>query len=169
MLALFAAMIPLGLYTTGLPLGVHKLRMYALHKSIGLTVLALAAVRLAWRAAERRPTLPPTPDWQRRAAQATHVPLYVLMLAIPVSGWLFNSAAGFPLQWFGTVNLPAIASASPALKRIARELHETGVWLLVVLVAMHAAAALKHHFVDRDRTLLLMLPWLRAPGTGEKS
>jgi cytochrome b561 len=87
---------------------------------------------------------------------------------VPLTGWLFNSAAGFPLQWFGTVNLPAIAAANPALKRIARELHETGVWLLVALVVMHAAAAIKHHFVDRDRTLSLMVPWLRAPGSGGK-
>ena len=169
MLALFATTIPLGLYMTGLPLGMHKLRVYALHKSIGLTLLALAALRLAWRLTEQRPTAAPMPAWQRRAATMTHVALYALMFAIPVSGWLFNSAAGFPLQWFGLANLPAIAATSPSLKSLAHQLHVGGVWLLVTLVALHAAAAVKHHFVDRDRTLTLMTPWLRAPSGGEKS
>lgn len=169
MLVLFAIIIPLGLYMAELPLGIHKLRLYALHKSIGLTLLALAALRLAWRAGERRPELPPMPAWQHRAALAIHALLYLLMFAVPLSGWLFNSAAGFPLQWFGTVNLPALAHSDPALKKLAHEIHETGAWLLVALVAAHAAAALKHHFLDRDRTLALMVPWLRAPHAGGKS
>lgn len=90
---------------------------------------------------------------RRRAATATHALLYALMFAIPITGWLFNSSAGFPPQWFGLASLPAIASASPVLKTVAHALHVRGVWLLVALVALHAASALEHHFVDRDRTL----------------
>ena len=168
MLALFATTIPLGLYMTGLPLGMGKLRLYALHKSIGLTLLALATLRLAWRLTEHRPTVAPMPAWQRRAAMATHGVLYSLMFFVPVTGWLFNSAAGFPLQWFGLVNLPAIASASPSLKSVAHQLHVGGVWLLMALAALHAAAAVKHHVVDRDRTLAVMVPGLPAPSPGEK-
>jgi cytochrome b561 len=166
MLALFATTMPLGWSMTDLPPGAHKVRLYALHKSIGLTLLALAVLRLAWRAAERRPELPPMPRWQTRAAGATHAVLYALMFAIPLSGWLFNSAAGFPLRWFGLVNLPSLSAPNPALKSLAHGIHETAVWALLALVALHLAAALKHHFVDRDRTLALMVPGVKAPGAG---
>ncbi len=166
MLGLFLVIVPLGLYMADLPLSKQKLKLYALHKSIGLTLLALAALRLLWRSTQRRPSLPPMPAWQERAASATHVALYALMFLVPLAGWLFNSAAGFPLQWFGQVNLPALVDANPALKSLAREAHELGAWTLVAFVALHAAAALKHHFIDRDRTLALMTPGVKAPGTG---
>jgi cytochrome b561 len=168
MLALYATTIPLGLYMTELPLGIQKLKLYALHKSIGLTLLGLAVLRLGWRATERRPETPPMPAWQRRGAAVTHGLLYALMFAVPITGWLFNSAAGFPLQWFGLANLPALGPADPSLKAIAHHLHVGGVWLLVVLAAIHAVAAIKHHFVDRDRTLALMVPWLRPPSAREE-
>jgi cytochrome b561 len=158
MLLLFIGIVPLGFYMTDLPLGPGKLKVYALHKSIGLTLLGLAALRLAWRLGERRPAPAPMPAWQERAAGATHVLLYALMFVIPLSGWLFNSAAGFPLQWFHLFNLPALAAADPALKQTARAVHATGVFTLIAVVALHAAAALKHHFVDHDRTLAAMLP-----------
>jgi len=166
MLAVFAAIIPLGWYMTELPPGVHKLRLYALHKSIGLTLLGLALLRLGWRACEHRPVLPPMPPWQARAAGTVHAVLYALMFTIPLSGWLYNSAAGFPLRWFGLVNLPALAASNPALKSLAHAIHHAAVWVLLALVALHAAAALKHHFADRDRTLALMVPGLKAPRSG---
>ncbi len=158
MLLLIIGGISVGLYMTDLPMSPQKLRVYALHKSVGLTLLGLAVLRLLWRLGERRPAAAPMPAWQERAASATHVLLYGLMFAIPLSGWLFNSAAGFPLQWFHLVNLPALVAADPALKVLARTAHGFGVLLLVVISAVHAAAALKHHFIDRDRTLRAMLP-----------
>ena len=163
MLLLIIGSISVGFYMTDLPLGPNKLKIYALHKSIGLTLLGLAALRLLWRLGERRPVLPPMPAWQQRAAAATHVLLYLLLFVIPMSGWLFNSAAGFPLQWFHLVNLPALTAADPRLKVLAKEVHETGVFALISIVLVHAAAALKHHFVDRDGTLRAMLP-----GTGDR-
>lgn len=166
MLALFIVILPLGLYMADLPISRQKLKLYALHKSIGLTLLALAALRLLWRATRHRPALPPMPAWQRHAATVSHVGLYLLMFLVPLAGWLFNSAAGFPLQWFGWFNLPALVSANPGLKGLARELHEYGAWLLVAIVVVHAAAALKHHFVDHDRTLAMMTPGVKAPDSG---
>ncbi len=157
MLLLFVGIISVGYYMTDLPLGPKKLKIYALHKSIGLTLLGLATLRLLWRLGERRPALPPMPAWQARAASGTHVLLYALMFVIPLSGWLYNSAAGFPLQWFHLVNLPALAAADPALKATAHRIHVTGVATLIVLAGLHAAAAFKHHFVDRDNTLTAML------------
>jgi cytochrome b561 len=158
MLLIYIGIIPVGFYMTGLPLGPWKLKVYALHKSIGLTLLGLAALRLLWRALERRPALPPMPAWQARVAAATKVLLYALMFVIPLSGWLYNSAAGFPLQWFHLVNLPALTASDPVLKVAAKEVHETAVIVLITLVVAHAAAALKHHFINRDGTLAAMLP-----------
>ena len=160
MLLLFIGMISIGLYMTDLPLGPRKLKVYALHKSIGLTLLGLAALRVLWRLGERRPALPPMPVWQARTAAATHVLLYALMFVIPLSGWLYNSAAGFPLQWFHLFNLPALTAANPGLKSLAKEIHEAGVVTLIAIVLLHAAAAFKHHLIDRDGTLRSMLPWI---------
>lgn len=165
MAAGIAYMVGLGLWMTDLPLGMRKLNIYALHKSVGITLLGLAALRLLWRARDTRPGEPVgQPRWQSLAARVTHMAIYALLFAIPLSGWLYNSAAGFPLRWFKVVNLPRLAEPDPALKALAHQIHESGVWLLVALVALHAAAALKHHFVDRDHTLSAMVPQLRAPG-----
>jgi len=157
MLVLLATIVPIGYYMTDLPLGARKLQIYALHKSIGLTLLGLAVLRLLWRITERRPAPAPMPAWQQRMASATHVLLYALLILIPLSGWLYNSAAGFPLQWFRLVNLPALTATNPTLKAAAKEFHESAVAVLLTLVALHALAALKHHFIDRDHTLRSML------------
>ena len=163
-LALVLWMAWLGLTMTDMPNTPRKVDTYALHKSIGLTILALATLRLAWRLHAGSPApVSGTPRWQNRAAQVSHMLLYALLFAIPLSGWLFNSAAGFPLQWFGLFNLPPIAPSDTALRELAGTLH---LWLFLLLVAValvHAVAALHHHLVLRDATLARMLPrgWLR--------
>lgn len=161
---LIVAIAVIGLTMGDLPNSPRKVSVYALHKSLGLTVLALAALRLAWRLHAGAPThLPGTPGWQRWAASATHVLLYALMFLMPLTGWLLNSAAGYPLQWFGLFNLPALAAENPYLREQAEALHETGFWLLLVLVLGHAGAALYHHAFQGDDTLRRMLPrWGRA-------
>jgi cytochrome b561 len=132
----------------------------------GLTILALVSLRVLWRlyAGAPRP-VPGTPSWQERIASATHAALYALLFAIPLSGWFLNSTAGFPLQWFGLFNLPKLTHRDVAMHEIAVAVHTTLFWVLVALVAMHAAAALYHHLVQRDATLARMLPrgWLRIP------
>ena len=158
-LVLLVAIAWIGLDMVGLPNTPKKIGVYALHKSLGLTLLALVALRLAWRLFAGAPrALPGTPAWQARIAALTHVGLYGLMFAIPLSGWLFNSASGYPLQWFKQFNLPALAGRDQALAEAALSLHVYGFWLLVLLVALHAGAALFHHFFQRDATLVRMLP-----------
>jgi len=160
---LVVALAVLGLFMVDLPNTPQKIRLYALHKSLGLTVLALMAIRLAWRVHAGAPQpVAGTPRWQERAASLTHGALYVLLLVQPLTGWLFNSAAGFPLQWFGVVNLPRIAAKDPALRELAGLLHEGGFWLLLVLVIVHAGAAFYHHLFQHDATLTRMLPRRRA-------
>lgn len=164
--ALILVMAYLGLTMGDLPNGPDKIATYALHKSIGLSILALAVLRLGWRLYAGAPEeVSGTPRWQARIATVTHVALYALLLALPLTGWLLNSAAGFPLQWFGLFNLPSLAARDEALHALAVQSHELLFWALAVLVVMHAAAALYHHLFLGDATLARMLPrgWLRAP------
>lgn len=162
----------LGLGMVDMPNTPAKIGTYALHKSLGLTLLALVAVRLAWRLhAGAPPPVAGTPRWQARIASLTHVALYGLMFAMPLSGWLFNSASGYPLQWFKWFNLPPLSGRDNTLAELAATLHEYGFWLLVTLVALHAAAALYHHVAQRDDTLTRMLPALprRTPAAPSES
>ena len=163
---LLVVMAYLGLTMTDLPTSAHKASVYGLHKSIGLTILVLVVLRLAWRLYAGRPAeVAGMPTWQHRIASLTHAALYVLLFAIPLSGWVINSASGFPLRWFGLVRVPAIAPRDVALNHLAKETHEVLFWILVATAAAHAAAAIYHHFVQRDATLARMLPrgWLRIP------
>jgi len=154
----------IGLTMVELGMTPTKVKVFALHKSIGLTILALALLRLAWRLGQRVPSDPPMPRWQRVAARASHFLLYVLILALPLSGWLFNSAANFPLEWFGVVHVPSLTHGlDPVLKAWALRTHALLFWILIGVVAMHAAAALWHHFRQRDDVLLRMLPGDRSP------
>ena len=169
--ALILVMAWLGLTMGEMPNGPDKIATYALHKSIGLGILALVALRLSWRLYAGTPApVAGTPRWQARIAGVTHVALYALLLALPLSGWLLNSASGFPLQWFGLFNLPALAGRDEALHALAGQAHELLFWALAGLVVLHAAAALHHHLFLGDATLARMLPhgWLRA-GTAPKT
>lgn len=161
-LALIAWLAWLGLTMVDMPPTPAKINAYALHKSLGLTLLALVTLRLAWRLIAGTPSPEPgTPTWQERIASITHWALYALLFAIPLSGWLFNSASGYPLQWFKRFNLPAIAGRSEELAATAIQLHEAGFWLLLLLVLAHAGAAFYHHLFQGDDTLRRMLPALR--------
>ena len=148
-----------GLTMDELPTGKLKLQVFALHKSFGLTVLGITALRILWRLFERRPKLMPGPLWQRGAAVLTHYGLYVMLLLVPFSGWWYNTTAGFPLKWFGLFKIPPLGEFDRALKHQAKETHELMFWILASLVAVHAIAALWHHYRVRDRTLARMLPW----------
>ena len=165
-LALLLVMAWLGLGMTELPNTAYKARLYGLHKSLGLAILALAVLRLGWRLYAGAPAeLPGQPPWQRRLAAATHAGLYLLLFAIPLSGWVINSASGFPLRWFGLFRVPAITPRSEALNALAKEWHEGLFWALVALTLVHAAAAFYHHLFRHDATLARMLPrgWVRRP------
>jgi cytochrome b561 len=140
---------------------MQKINWLALHKSIGLTVLALFLLRLAWRMFDRRPAEDPAPRWQQWAAHAVHGLLYVLVAAIPLSGWWFNSVSGKPLQWFKLFNLPALAAKNDDIRHLAHGVHEYLFWFLLLVLVAHVGAALKHHVFDNDNTLRRMLPFMR--------
>ena len=148
----------IGLSMVQMGLTPAKVRVFALHKSIGMTILALVLLRIAWRLSERRPADASTmPCWQRRAAHGLHLALYVLILAIPLSGWWFNSAANAPLVWFGWFDLPSLTGGlDPVWKPRALLLHQVLFWILAALLVLHVGAALWHHFRERDDVLRRM-------------
>ena len=149
---------------------MQKINWLALHKSIGLTVLALVLLRMLWRWGDGRPAEERSPAWQMLAARTVHGVLYVVILVIPLTGWWFNSVSGKPLQWFKLFNLPALAAKNDALSAFARGVHEYLFWFLLLVLVAHVGAALKHHVFDNDNVLLRMLPFghLRQPSGGDR-
>ena len=149
-----------GLVMGELPRSPKWFWVYTLHKSLGLTVLALVLVRIAWRLyAGAPPPVEGTPRWQARLASLTHGAIYVLILAMPLSGWLYDSASGLrPFRWFGLAEVPKLSPPHEALADAMHETHELLFWVLIALVIGHAGAVLYHHFVRRDATLARMLP-----------
>jgi cytochrome b561 len=152
---------PVGLVMSEMALSPNKLRLLSYHKWLGVTVFILVMVRLVWRASHKpAPLLVTMPHWQRVAANAVHVLLYVLLFAIPLSGWLMSSAKGFQTVYLGLLPLPDLLSKDKVLGDALAALHEVLNITLLVLVVAHVAAAVKHQFVDRDGTLARMLPFL---------
>jgi cytochrome b561 len=139
-----------------------KLKYFSWHKWIGVTVFALAAIRLAWRVTHRAPEMQSDmAPAQKIAAQAAHVILYVLMFVIPASGYLYSSAAGIQVVYFGIVPLPTLIGPDAAMKVMLKTAHIGLNYTLIALVTVHTLAALKHHFVDRDGLLVRMIPFPR--------
>ena len=148
-----------------LPIGVKKLAVLARHKSVGITILGLALLRLAWRLYNPTPLLPGTlKPYERALARFTHVMLYVLLFAMPLSGWMMSSARGFPVSWFHIFQLPDLVPKNKALYDTLVTTHGTLAVVLGVVVTLHVAGALKHHFIHKDDVLRRMLPLpLRRP------
>jgi cytochrome b561 len=158
--AMVLAQLGLGLYAADLPVSLARLQWLSRHKSLGLTILAVVLLRLAWRSMNRPPALPAAmPSWQQRAARATHWLLYALLFLAPLSGWLHASAAGLSANWFGLFQVPDLISQNQELSALLKTVHRTCVALLSILLLGHAGAALWHAFVLRDGVLYRMLPW----------
>jgi cytochrome b561 len=161
--ALIVLQAALGLTGVLLPLGVQKIAVLARHKSIGITILGLAAVRLIWRWLNPTPALPSNlKPVERFLAHFTHAALYVLLFAMPLTGWTMSSARGFPVSWFNLFQLPDLVPKSDALYNALVTTHAALAIALAGTVTLHVAGALKHHFVLKDDTLRRMLPSGRA-------
>ena len=151
----------LGLVMVELPKKPSVITYFTLHKSLGLTILLLALLRLGWRLFDRRPEEPASmPRWQVTGARVGHALLYALLFAVPLSGWLFDSATALrPLYWFGLFQVPSLTGGpNPDLKDFTEALHFWLFWTLAAVAAGHATIALIHHFHDRDEVLRRMLP-----------
>lgn len=155
-----------GLYMSDLPFSPQRLKLYNWHKWAGVTILMLSALRLVWRLSHKPPSLPQSvvlamPGWQMRAYHGTHVAMYALFFIVPLVGWAYSSAAGFPIVLFGVLPLPDFVPASKPLAELIKPWHEISAFALAGLVVLHVAAALKHQWIDRDGLLQRMLPGKR--------
>jgi cytochrome b561 len=159
--ALMAAVVIVAWYMTDLPrTDPGRNDWYGLHKSIGVTILALSVIRLGWR--HRSPPAPlVAAAWEHRVAAVTHVLLYLILLAMPITGYIHSAAGGHPVSLFGLFTLPTLVPEDKALGHLFGEIHEAGQWAVYLVVALHAAAALFHAIIRKDGVLRRMLPaWL---------
>ncbi|MBV8500867.1 MAG: cytochrome b [Paucibacter sp.] len=150
-----------GLYMADLPFSMARLKLFNQHKWAGITILALSVLRLLWRLFNKPPADLPMPNWQARAAHLTHGLLYAAFFAVPLSGWAYSSAAGFPIVWFGVLPLPDLVAPDKALAETLKQAHHLLAFGLAALVVAHVSAALKHQFIDRDGLIQRMLPGRR--------
>lgn len=149
----------LGWLAVGWRLSPLKLNLYVWHKSTGMVILLLVLARLLWRLVNLTPALPlETPAWERVAARVSHGSLYVLMIAMPISGWIAQSASGIPFRIFWRVSLPALVLPDRAVAILAAFVHFSLGIALAALTALHIAAAFRHHFIKHNTILVRMLP-----------
>jgi cytochrome b561 len=168
LVALIIASWALGLYMVELPLSPQKLKYISWHKWLGVTIFLIAVFRIGWRLAH---PAPPAPDsmlyWQRVVMGVSHLLLYLLPIAVPLTGWLFSSASAIPTIYLGWVQLPDLVAQDKLFAEQLRLAHFSLNVMLFVVACIHVAAALKHHILDRDEVLVRMLPFLRKPGDHE--
>ncbi|MEO8418683.1 MAG: cytochrome b [Methylophilaceae bacterium] len=160
MALLLITLFAVGFYMHELPLSPWKLQIYSWHKWAGVTAFMLVLIRLGWRIAHRPPELPwSMPKMMQLGAHIGHAILYLLMIAIPLSGWLMSSAKGFQTVYFGVLPIPDLLEKNKELGDLLRTLHMSLNYLLAALVVGHAGAAIKHHLIDKDDVLARMLSW----------
>lgn len=146
-------LLVVGTYMMQMDMSPQKLQFINLHKSFGLLVLTLAFVRVLWHVVHKKPkSLPTHQKWEKILSHGVHIFLYVLLFAMPLSGWIMSSAGDFNIKFFG-LNVPDIVSKNEGLFKLSRESHELLAWGIFLVVALHIAGALKHHIIDRDTTL----------------
>jgi cytochrome b561 len=139
---------------------LHQLALLARHKSVGLTIFALAVLRLLWRWYSGPPPFPAMmPRWQVIFARLTHYAFYALLFLLPMSGLVMSAASNYPVSYFGLFTIPNVVAPDETLKDIMKERHEMLFDILMIVTSVHIVAALKHQFVDRDDVLRRMLPW----------
>jgi cytochrome b561 len=162
MAVLLVFLCALGIYMAGLPdvgFDTKKIALILYHKQFGMLALIVAALRLAWRVGNALPQLVETlPDWQKVTARFVHLCFYALMLALPISGWLLSSAAGFTISLFGWFDLPDLVPFNDHLFHTFDDIHKWLGYALIALILIHAVAALSHHVLSRDETLKRMMP-----------
>lgn len=157
---LIVSAFALGVTMTDIPgLTPTKLKYFSWHKWLGVTVLGLACMRLLWRLTHAAPKYPAGMEaWQQKAASGLHGLLYLLMFAIPLSGYFYSLAAGVPVVYLGRIALPVLIAPDQDLKELLKAVHYALNMTLLGIVGLHLLAALKHHFIDRDGIFKRILP-----------
>jgi cytochrome b561 len=159
MALLIIGMLGVGLYMVGVPVGLLKLKLYGWHKEFGILVLMLVTFRIGWRLTNVTPALPLDMPWiQKFLAHSVHLALYLLMFAMPITGWLMTSAAGLPPSFFGLFVLPPLVAPNQDLFKLFVWVHTWLAYGFIGLICAHAGAALQHHFIEKDNILRRILP-----------
>jgi cytochrome b561 len=157
---LIATLLVVGFLMTRMENSPDKFKIYGIHKSVGIIVLLTVILRLGWKAINIYPPLPDTlSKWDKLAAHAGHALLYVLIIAMPLSGWLMSSAAGFSVSVFGWFTLPDLIVPDKELGKQLRDIHGWLAYAIIVMVSLHVIAALLHHFYYKNNVLRRMLPF----------
>jgi cytochrome b561 len=162
--AMIVGSLGVGLYMTDLPFSPQRIKLFNWHKWAGITILVLSALRLLWRLSHRPPAIPPRvlavmPRWQRAGYRVSHTLMYLLFFAVPLFGWAYTSALGIPVVWFGVLPLPDFVPVDKDFaEAILKPLHHGSAFTLAGVALLHVAAALKHHWIDRDGLLKRMWP-----------
>jgi len=157
---LIIGVLGVGLYMDFLATKIERFELMPWHKSFGITVLALATLRVLWHLYSRPARfVAGLKDWEMQAARAVHILLYMAMFVMPLSGWLMSSAAGRSVSFFKLFTLPDLVGKNDSLRELFGAIHEVSAYALLALIAGHAGAALKHHFIGKDATLRRMLPF----------
>ncbi len=157
MAILIIIMLALGLYMTRIPISAWKLKLYGWHKELGILVLMLAMIRITWRLSNITPSLVALPWWEILSARAMHWAFYGFMFALPITGWLMTSASGLTVSFFGLFLMPDFISPNEHLRLLLLEVHRWLAYGLILAFCGHTAAALKHHFIDKDDILRRIL------------
>lgn len=170
MAILIVTMLAVGLIMADMENSPDRFKLIGLHKEFGIVVLFLAALRLGWKVLDVSPLLPESiGKMALLGAKSVHAALYALMFAMPITGWLMSSAAGFPVSMFGLFTMPNLVEPNKELRHDMSELHEVFAWILIGLIALHIMAALLHHFYYKDNILKRMLPNLKGKNNVQNS
>jgi len=151
-------LVVIGLYMTSIPLSINKVKLYDWHKEWGILVLMLVMLRIVWRLGNITPSLHFLPVWERIAARTVQWAFYVFMFILPITGWLLTSAAGLPVSFFGLWVLPNLIAPNHANLVLFEAIHTWLSYGLIATFCLHVAAALKHHFINKDKVLRGMWP-----------
>lgn len=157
MAIIILGLIAIGLYMTRIPLSSLKLKLYMYHKEFGMLVLLLALIRLIWRLINKTPQLLSLPMWERFIARFVHWAFYAFMFILPLSGWLLSSAAGLPPVFFNLFIFPNLIEANEEVRLLITPFHKWFAYTLSVILGLHIAASLKHHFINKDDILRRMI------------
>jgi len=157
-LLILLVQVPVGLSLDAFGPGTTQNVLYFVHKNVGVLILVLAVIRLGWRWSNPVPLLPADlPSWQAALARITHYLLYILLFAMPVSGFLFTATGGYPVPLLGLYDLARLVPENKPLSDVMHGVHVTGQWVLYATALLHVAGALQHHFIRRDGVLRRML------------
>lgn len=157
MAIIIIGLLILGLYMVRLPISMNKLKFYGWHKEYGMLILLLVILRLAWRFLNSIPSLSMLATWERITARSVHGLFYILMFAMPLTGWLITSAANLPISFFGIIVFPSLISPNQQTMALFQQIHAYLAYVFMALIGLHSGAALKHHFINKDDILRRML------------